>query len=112
MGCPTLRATAYRGTKLGRQLNLAAQAFIRGPHGVQVDRQGGVLRLSKIFEWYSADFQHLAGTPPYLIEVFTDRGAMLGFVASFLPKPEGDFVRSGDFFLNYMPYDWSLNVKE
>jgi len=111
VGCPPLRDRAYRGKKLGRQLNLAAQDFIRSPLGARTDRENTVLHLSQIFDWYWADFEKLAGTPPYLIEVFAERGPMLGFVASYLPKEEGGFVRDADFWVKYMSYDWTLNER-
>ena len=38
------------------QLNLAAEAFLEGDDGCQVDMNKGQIKLSQILKWYSIDF--------------------------------------------------------
>jgi hypothetical protein len=54
LGCPNLAMDAYKADRLDRQLDAAARAYVNHPRGVEVTNDG--LRLSQIYDWYSADF--------------------------------------------------------
>ncbi|MBC7768914.1 MAG: DUF547 domain-containing protein [Phycisphaerales bacterium] len=55
IGCPNLRARAWRAETLDADLTEAARAYVNHPRGVSVDAQGRV-RGSNIYQWFAADF--------------------------------------------------------
>jgi hypothetical protein len=85
--CPELRAEAYRGTDLDRQLDDATQRFLRDRSKNRVE--GGTLYLSSIFKWYRDDFTRAAGS----LEAYVAGHGLRGDRIEFLD------------------YDWSLNGK-
>lgn len=91
--CPPIEV--YDPEQVDRQLDLACRGFING-EGVEIDMEQNVLRLSRIFDWYQADFG--------------GREGVLQFVAQYLREEEqSQRVRAGDLMVEYLPYDWSLN---
>lgn len=93
--CPPLRSEAYTEARLDAQLDDQARAFLADRKKNTVDLAAGELRLSRIFEWYSADFDGAGGVPAW--------------VARYLPPAEAEAVRSGRLRTVWLPYDWSLN---
>lgn len=91
--CPPLRSEPYRGSQLDRQLDEMAKAFINNSSRNRVE--GDILWVSKIFSWYSQDFDD----------------DIEGF---FLKYAEGTMkeqitAKSGQLRIKYLEYDWSLN---
>ena len=92
-GCPNLAAQAFTGRTLEAQLNAAARAFINHPRGVHL--QDGRLTLSKIFDWYRADF-------------VAEEEALPLFLAPFAEPILGAQLTNYSGRIDY-EYDWSLN---
>lgn len=97
--CPSLRREAYRAERVDAQLDDAVRVFLAHPDkGLRVE--DGQVRLSRIFDWFAADFR-AAGGP-------------LAFARPHL----GASVRSALDRLGPAPrivwfdYDWSLNGSE
>lgn len=55
-GCPRLPREPFEGDDLDARLDAAFREMALDPLHVRVDREAGVLWLSKIFEWFAADF--------------------------------------------------------
>jgi hypothetical protein len=91
--CPELRAEAYRGADLERQLEEQGRAFLRDPHKNRVDAARRTLALSPIFRWFREDFER-------------DGRSLAEFVAPYL-EPGTPDVRG--FRIEFLDYDWSLN---
>lgn len=91
--CPPI--AYYDHEHLDRQLDQAAAAFINGD-GVHYLPETNTLQLSRIFQWYLADF---GGLPAALALI--QRHMLNNEVRSVL--------ESGDFRIRYMQYDWSVN---
>jgi Protein of unknown function, DUF547 len=93
--CPKLRNEAYDPRRLNGQLDEQAVAFVNDPIRNQFDAATNSAKLSKIFDWFEADFEAVGG------------------VASFLAKfAEGEaktVLESESLNISYIPYDWSLN---
>ena len=94
--CPPLRREAYRAERIDAQLDEAVRVFLAHPDkGLRIEP--GQVRLSRIFDWFTADFA-AAGGP-------------LAFARPHLAAP----VRSALDQLGPSPrivwfdYDWSLN---
>uniref|UniRef100_I2Q0C2 DUF547 domain-containing protein n=1 Tax=Desulfovibrio sp. U5L TaxID=596152 RepID=I2Q0C2_9BACT len=92
--CPPLAAVPYAGPTLDAALDAAARNFINDPRNTSFS--DGTLRVSRIFDWYAADFGGEAG------------------VWDFLRRhADPDLARRMDAAtsrrLAYAAYDWSLN---
>ena len=85
--CPPLLNRAFMGNTLDTQLDMVAKKFIQ--HKSYQTITASKLTLSKIFEWYSADF---------------------GDVVTFVNKYSSVKVQKGATIV-YKEYDWSLNGK-
>ena len=104
IGCPMLRAEAYRGDRLDAQLEDGARRFLGDRSRNRFDPATGSLALSRIFDWYQGDFQK------------GDRG--VNSVAQFIGRhaelladdaAARAAVRQGQVKIRYLDYDWSLN---
>ncbi len=91
-GCPPLRGGVFHGDALDDELDLAARAFLQPGGGYRVDEEG--LHLSRIFKWYRKDFAAMGG-PLAVWQRYAD--------------PE-DVAAADSPPIQYLPYDWSLNV--
>lgn len=82
--CPPLSNQAFRPATLQQQLDTRTRLFVRSKSNVL---SPDAVRVSKIFEWYAADF-----------------GALIPFLNRYARvkiKPAAS--------VEYLPYDWSLN---
>lgn len=91
--CPPLITEPYSGSKLDQQLDHSTRAFINDPKSNYL--KGNKLHVSKIFDWFSDDFDN----------------DIIGF---FLQYARGDLreelkAKNGQIEIKYLHYDWSLN---
>ncbi len=92
ISCPPLRPRAYEPATLEKDLEAAARAYLRSPHGHRVIR--GRLWVSSIFRWYEKDFGGRAG--------------VAAFLRKRLPAEARDLLGKG---IRFLDYDWSLNSR-
>ncbi len=86
--CPPLAARAYRAADLDSMLEANMMRFLRDSRRNAVDSAARRMRLSRLFEWYAADFGGPVAVP--------------GYVAKRLAlQPMG-------WSVEYLEYDWSL----
>ena len=99
LGCPPLRAEAYTGQELDRQLDGQTRAFLlESPAKNRVHPASGTVFLSPIFDWYREDFP--AG-----------RRGLGAYLAEFFPTgPARALLEGGRFDVEFTDYDWSLNA--
>jgi hypothetical protein len=90
--CPPI--AFYDPEHLDRQLDQAAAAFINGG-GVDYIAETNTLRLSKIFQWYLADF----GGLPAVFELIQRH--VVGHEVR-------NALESGELRVRYMKYDWKV----
>jgi len=104
VGCPMLREEAYVGERLAAQLDDAMRRFLSDHSRNRFDAQNGTLSVSKLFDWYHADFEHGHQGIDSLQSLFIRFADVLGTT----PAARAE-VRAGRFKLRYLDYDWSLN---
>ncbi|MFQ5416690.1 MAG: DUF547 domain-containing protein [Myxococcota bacterium] len=97
VSCPSLLREPWRADALDAQFDTALKSWLANREkGLRIDRSGGTLTLSPIFEWFEEDFAGgggvLASIAPYLTA--RDR--------SWLAQHPSPTRRSFD-------YDWHLN---
>jgi len=100
IGCPALRPEAFVDARLDAQLDDSVRRFLGDRSRNRAE--GGVLRVSKIFDWYAADFSNRAGSVAKWLAAYA---AQLGDDAA-----SQQAVRDAQLKLEYLDYDWSLNA--
>jgi len=108
ISCPPLRQEPYTGEKLDEQLDDQVRKWLSSPTGLQIDRTQNRVAISSIFDWFGKDWQ-----TKYAIEgTFTgsakERSA-LNFISNYVNPEDKEYLEQGNYKLNYLNYDWSLN---
>lgn len=88
LSCPDLRPEAYTPDRLEAQLDDQARRFLANPAKGMAGN--GSVRVSRIFDWFAADF----GGPEGVVR----------FLKRHAPGRDPERVAG------YLPYDWSLNA--
>ena len=96
VGCPMLREEAYEGERLQAQLDAQAERFLRDRSRNRVE--GGVLRVSKIFDWFEGDFT------PSLRTWLAQRASLL----SEQPAEQAA-IAAERLPVRFLDYDWQIN---
>lgn len=95
IGCPALRSDAFVPDRLDIQLDDSIVRFLSDRSRNRLD--GNTLKVSKIFDWYGDDWEDL--------NAFFSRHAVI-----LADSTAGQrLIRSGEFDLDFLSYDWSLN---
>jgi hypothetical protein len=95
--CPKLRSEAYRAPRVNAQLEEGARAFVNDPARNRFDRASREARLSKIFDWFDADFAARSGSlTAYLGQYVADEGL-------------GRDLATEPYSVEFLTYDWNLN---
>lgn len=95
-GCPPLRKEAYVAERLEEQLESQAEYVHRHTTWLQLDAEGGVVRLTRLYLWYGGDFEQVDG-------------GVLEYAAHFLPKLQHEISSGNSLRLRWLDYDWRLN---
>jgi hypothetical protein len=96
VSCVDLAPEPYRAEGLDTRLDAAAKAFINSGKGIRIDRAGGSVYVSRIFDWGKGDFEKMGGVKKVIlwyIENLDDRA----------------YIKDGKYRLKYLDYDWKLN---
>ncbi len=101
--CPKLHAGAFTPANLEQRLDAASTGFVGDPERNRFDPGEGELAVSRIFEWYGADF-----IGQYAKAGNGDDAAagIRGFFATYLDEPAAG---AATVSVGYLDYDWSLN---
>lgn len=94
--CPPLRGEPYTPEKLDEQLEDQGRIFMNTPSKNRVDLENRTVYLSKIFQWFSGDFEEASGSVP-------------AFVRPYFPEDISRQLEEGKFAVEYTDYDWALN---
>jgi hypothetical protein len=96
VSCPSLRREPFDPARLDAQLDDAMGRFLANPaKGLALDRERGVLRLSRIFEWFEQDFEP---------------AGVLAFVSRYLSDADRSFLETRHPRIEHFDYDWRLNA--
>ena len=95
ISCPPLQPFAYFPDKLDDQLTEATTNFMKNPLGVNILNKK--LEVSKIFDWYKADFE-------------TKESNATSFIFKYLSKEQKENLPElNKITLSYQKYNWNLN---
>ena len=104
VGCPMLRDHAYVAEGLEAQLEDSVRRFLGDRSRNRYDPASGALEVSRIFDWYKADFdqgEHGAGSVSRFLARYAEQLAD-GTAARAS-------VQQGQAKIRYLDYDWTLN---
>ena len=108
ISCPPLRREAYTGPELDRQLEDQTNRWLASREGLRIDRDAGTVAISSIFQWFAEDWPradpNAAAVPGHM-----KASAVLHFIAGHRPAEDRPLLLGGDFRLEYLLYNWSLN---
>jgi hypothetical protein len=94
--CPPI--DVYTDENLDGELDISGKTFINAG-GVVIDRDSGLVRMSRIFNWYARDFGDT-------------KEERIRFIAPYLyQKEDRQFLENnaGNLKVEYQDYDWRLN---
>jgi hypothetical protein len=97
-GCPPLPRFAYTEENVQIKLEEEARQYINSDRGTRLDLAENTLYLSKLFDWFIADFE-------------SKSGSVLDFLKSYLDEKTLAFLERNPK-IAYINYDWSLNAQE
>lgn len=97
LSCPRLSSNAYRPETINVQLHEATKQFINDLTRNRFDLERRIAFISKIFKWYSEDFEQAGGSTQRYLARFVDDAQVQ------------DALRQDEFELRYLDYDWNLN---
>ncbi len=109
LGCPVLRNEPYTGARLDAQLDDQSKRFVNNPEKLRIDRKDGVVYLSSIFKWFGDDFIKTYGTTEKFADFADAERAVLNFTTQHVSHSDADYLRKGDYSIEYLSYDWTLN---
>jgi hypothetical protein len=92
VGCPILESTPFVGSNIETRLERATRRYLASAYGARVE--GGVLFLSKIFDWYAGDFGGKDGVRTFVL------GRLPTVTKEKITKPDA---------LSFIDYNWTLN---
>jgi len=98
ISCPSLLREPYRARSVEAQFDESLRAWMRRPEkGMALDREGRVLKVSKVFDWFSEDFETTGGVLP--------------FVTLYAPPEEAAWLQENAdrVSIRYFDYNWNLN---
>ncbi len=102
VSCPALSNRAVRAEDLDSRLNNLAREFVNQERNVYIDTDRGEVTLSKIFDWFNADFEAATG--------LKGAAATLAYIQPYAEQAlAAALSRASDPKVRYFSYDWSLN---
>jgi len=107
VSCPPLREEAFHGDRLDEQLDGQGSIFMSDPRLNRFETERGEVYLSKVFHWFGDDFRQFATTSGY--EGDEKLNGVLTFVSRYLVGRVATFLETGEYKVNFLDYDWTLN---
>ncbi len=99
VSCPPLRREPWTADRLDEQFTDTLRSFLADEQkGLRLDATRRTLHLSRIFDWFSEDFE--------------DEGGVVRFVTRYAPQPARSWLKQNGSLatLRYLDYDWDTNA--
>jgi hypothetical protein len=111
IGCPMLRSEAYTGDRLDAQLEDQARRFLSDRSRNRFNGASGVLEISKLFDWFKADWQSgYKGIEPNGLPISSREAYFARYAELLADTPEDRTrVKAGTVGIHFLDYDWMLN---
>ncbi len=111
--CAKLSTEPFVAADLEQRLDQCTRDFFADPGNLTVDPRSGMMKVSKIFSWFTLDFATKAGFSKRAFPPPMDEDIISSYVSFYVPSDERDviakFRKQDKLVLDYLPYDWALN---
>ena len=108
ISCPPLRNEPYVPERLDAQLKDQSVKWIASSHGFQIDRQNNRVSISAIFKWFGEDWLKTYSSEEKFAGSDREKAA-LNFISQHAAPEVSIYLAQGNYRINYLDYDWSLN---
>jgi len=106
VSCPKLRPEAYRAEQLETQLAEQVTEFLADANkGLAINTRRKRILVSSIFDWFQEDF----ALPNDFSGELAGSAAQAGVVYFISNATARAALRSGEYRVGYLKYDWTLN---
>jgi len=109
MSCPQLRSEPFVGKELNDQLDDQSKVFVTHNDKFKIDTDAETVYLSSIFKWFGEDFIKSYAPEKGFASHSKAEKAVLNFASKYLMKKQAEYLREGNYTIEYLDYDWSLN---
>jgi hypothetical protein len=107
---PLFPREAFTGPRVLGQMFKRVRAEVARPEMVKIDPAAGRVQLEQLFQWYGPDFVENFGRPERRAKLSRSDTAVVNFLIRYSRNlDEIRFLKTGNFKIEYFPYDWSLN---
>ncbi len=108
---PLLRNEPYCGRRLNEQLDDQARRFLSNPLGFRIDREKQKVYLSALFQQsaYGKEFARKFAIDRKFKDFPAATRAVLNFITNYVSKQDVSFLETGNYTIEYMTYDWTIN---
>ena len=110
ISCPLLRTEPFEGDRLDEQLEEQVATWLAKEDGLLIDRENNVVYLSKIFDWFTVDWEPSFGVDDGFTGN-TEQRAVLNFVSQYVDEGDREYLEAGEYDIKFFDYDWVLNVQ-
>jgi len=111
--CARLSPRPFVAAGLDQRLDQCTREFFADPNNLTVNPDNGIMRVNKIFSWFTLDFASKAGYAKRTFPPPMDQDIIASYVSFYVPTEERDvidkFRKQDKLVLDYLPYDWALN---
>lgn len=111
MSCPPLRENAFIGPQFDAQLNEQSRVFLSNPNNLRVDKVARKVYVSTIFDWFGDDFVKTYAPKTGFAKKSSKERAVLNFINGHINTKDREFLRSAQYDVEYLDYDWGLNER-
>lgn len=109
MSCPPLRNEPYDGSRLDEQLDDQMVNYLADPNRFRIDRETDTVHLSSILKWYGEDFVKSFGVDGGIGGRGPVERAVLNAIVPHVSEADAEYLRTEQYDVVYLDYDWSLN---
>jgi hypothetical protein len=115
-GClsgPPLRNEAYCGQTLSAQLDDQVKRYIAAGETLKIERENQKVYVSSILKptWNGQQFVAKYGTDLKFKQQEPAVRAVLNFLTAYIPAQDAGFLETGNYMVEFMRYDWTLNER-
>lgn len=113
MSCPALPVRAFTARDLEDQLDKSSREFLTDKSRNRPCVDCPEVSLSKIFSWYGDDFVGVYKPSQHLIKRHGNKEAsVITFIAPYYNEGIKNYLLKGDYDIDFLDYDWSLNEQK
>lgn len=108
---PPLRNEPYCGRRLNEQLDDQTRRFLSKPVGFRIDREKQKVYLSALFQQssYGKEFAEKFAIDRKFKDFPAATRAVLNFITNYVSRQDVSFLETGNYTIEYMTYDWTIN---